>query len=494
MTIFDGVFPLGLGTNRFPIQGAEDEAGIEASAQLVADALEAGVNFIDSRGMAMEALRRAFCRTTKRPGVTLKTRLDIDRTSDDVLRRAEQCLKMMGIDKAAYFYVWSLFSIDEFRKIMEPGGLYDGARRLKDEGIVEHICCSTHAPPDDMLQLIRSGAFEALTISYSLVNALRLEKVLEEAAACHVGLAAMNPLGGGIIPKNESYFAFARGEDDRTTAEAAMRFVLARPEIQVVLSGVSSSAQLEQNLRSVQEPSREADAKRIERVSASIRSLRGFCTGCRYCAGCPAGIPVSEIMQSRNNLLFRADDTTYQAKSAETLEDIHFLSKLECDFSVLFDTPDNPCTRCGRCEAVCTQRLSIMGAVSDAYRRAERSHFSVSARKERLDKLLNGHGYRSVGIYPGGIYSQAVLKAYRSCFGEIPFQVTVFDSNPSVWNTVDGGFPVHSPSDIEKIRPDCILVTSYKYKEEIYAAISHYEEDGIHIEKLHEDRDVPWLF
>ncbi|MBR1494050.1 MAG: aldo/keto reductase [Acidaminococcaceae bacterium] len=499
MTVFDGIYPLGLGTNRFPVRGADDEAGIEEAVELVVSALDAGVNFVDvthtySRGMAMEVLRRAFLRTEKRPGLTLKTRLDIDKTADSVLRRAEQCLKSMGVTKAKYFYVWSLFSLDEFHKIMAPGGLYEGARRLKDEGIVEHICCSTHARPEDMVKLIQSGAFEALTISYSLTNATRLDEVLKAAAEYRVGLAAMNPLGGGIIPRNADFFSFARNTEDRSSAEAALRFVLARPEIQLVLSGVSSRTELEENIRSVEERSSEPDADRVQRVVASIRKLDHFCTGCRYCGGCPVGIPVSDIMQCRNNLLFKADDTTYQAKTPETLENIHLLSKLECDFSVLFETPVNPCIHCGKCEKACTQRLNIVEAIADTYRRAGESGFSVAARKERLDQILNHKRYRKVGFYPGGIYTQTVLKAYRDFFGDPPFQLVLFDGNPAVWGTMDDGIPICAPSDILEELPDCIVITSYKFKEEIFDSISHFEDHGIHIVKLHGDQDIPWLF
>jgi len=498
MTIFNNIFPLGLGTNRLPVLGANDEEGLERSTELVVHALEAGVNFVDvthtySRGMAMEVLRRAFLRSTKRPGVTIKTRLDLDKTADDVLRRAEHCLKSMGLTRAKYFYVWSLFSIDEFNKIMTPGGLYEGARRLKDEGIVEHICCSTHAKPEDIIKILESGAFEAATISYNIISALRFEKVLQTAWEHNIGLAAMNPLGGGVIPRNADYFSFACNEEEKNTNQAALRFIQSRREVQIILSGVSSEAELNANLEAVRCRTSETDSDRVSRVSEKIRKLDSFCTGCRYCDGCPKGIPTSDIMQARNNLLFHADDTTYQAKTQETLENIHVLTRLECDFSVLFDTPENPCIRCGKCEKVCTQRLPIMDAVADTYRRAKSSRFSLSARRERLDALLNNNGYQRVAFYPGGVYTQSVIKVYRELFGNPSFIIDIFDSNPSVWGTIDGGISVHNPAEIPVIKPDCIVVTSYKYKEEIYNSIRHFEDDGIRIVKLHTDLDVPWL-
>ena len=135
-----------------------------------------------------------------------------------------------------------------------------------------------------------------------------------------------------------------------------------------------------------------------------------------------------------------------------------------------------------------------MDAMKDTYQRAGRSGFSVQARRQRLDALFNGHGYRKVGMYPGGIYTQSVLRAYSDFFGNPDFEICIFDGNPAVWGTVDAGHTVYSPADISKEKPDCIVITSYKFKNEIYDSICKYEAEGIVIVKLHPDTDVPWLF
>lgn len=499
MTIFDNVFPLGLGTGRLPIQNSNDEEGIERSVKLVLHALDAGVNFIDTahtyaRGMSLEVLRRTFQRTSKRPGVTIKVRLDLDKTFDGVMRRTEQCLKSMGLSKTKYLYIWSLFSLDEFYQTMAPGGLYEAAQRLKDEGMVEHICCSLHAPPNEAVKIIESNAFEAATISYSLLNALSMECVLQAANEHHVGLAAMNPLGGGIIPTNDQFFSFAQINQEESAVQAAMRFVQARSEIQVMLSGVTSQSELDFNLKTLQDSTYEERTKRISYVSKKIQQLENFCTGCNYCAGCPENIPISSIMQSRNTLLFNQKDNRYTNKTIETQENIQIMGKLERDYSILFESTQNPCIRCGRCEKVCTQHLNIMDAVLNTYQRAAHSSFSLNARKMRLDILLNRPKYKKVGFYPGGMCTQWMLRFYRQFFKQPDFDMVIFDSNPAVWGTMDGGIPVYSPKEILKIKPECIIVTSFNYRDEIYSAIKKYKSNGISIECLYNDNDVPWLY
>ena len=38
-----------------------------------------------------------------------------------------------------------------------------------------------------------------------------------------------------------------------------------------------------------------------------------------------------------------------------------------------------------------------------------------------------------------------------------------------------------------------MIITSYKFKDEIYEAIRQYEDEGIRIVKLYEDHELPWL-
>lgn len=498
MTIFDHVFPLGLGTNRFPVKSALDEDGIDTSAQIVAEAIKSGVDFIDvahtySRGTALEVLRRAFRQTGNFEGVTIKTRLNLDKTGDDVRRRAEGNLRSLGLSRTKYFYCWSVMSYEEFEALFKKDGIYEGAVKLKDEGIVDHLCFSVHAPADDILKMLRSRAFEAVTISFSLLNSLRCGEILKTAAELGIGVAAMNPLGGGIIPNNAEYFSFAQSKEDDTIAEAALRYVLSHKDIQIVLSGVSSKEELKENLGVVMSVPAEPPEERIARVNAHIQQLENFCTGCGYCAGCPKGIPISAIMQCRNYLAFGSKDPNYAFASETVQENIFALGKLEQEYSVLFETAENPCVRCGKCERVCTQRLDIMAAVSDTYSRARYSNFSRQARIARLNESIDNSEEHIVGMYPSGITSLAVRRFYEENIGKLNCRLVLFDSNPASWGQEEDGIRIYAPEDIQKLKPSVIIITSYKFKKEIYEAIKRYEADGIRIVLLCEDNELPWL-
>ncbi|GHV53415.1 hypothetical protein FACS1894216_11370 [Synergistales bacterium] len=496
LTAFDNYFTLGLGTSRFPISGPNDIAGIDKSVDLVCHALERGVNYIDtsyiySAGMAQTVLKEAFARTKKQVGVTVKVMHDMDKTSDDARRRVELQLKAMGIEKAAFFTCWTVLNFTEFEEIMQKGGVYEGAVKLRDEGLIEHICFSAHASPEDIVKIIESGAFEGVTVSYSLLNAAHMQSVLEAAQRKNIGVAVMNPLGGGMIAQNADYFSFARSNGDSSTVHAALRFANAHPAVKIVLAGVNTIEEFDDSLGAMTDRSDEPDESRLSRVMRSTADLKDSCTGCKYCEGCPKGIPTSLIMQKRNNLLFKTEEA-WNRTNPELARNIRLFRCHTGDW--MPDSPVNPCERCKKCESRCTQKLSIVDSIEDFYNRADAAGFTLSSRKSRLEELLQGKGYGKAGLYPNGGFANLVRAMYADAFGEPEFEWLQFNSDPKMWGEMSGGLPIHAPEEIASIKPDIIIVCTYKYDSEIYNNLCHYEADGIRIVKLHRDNDVPWVF
>lgn len=501
MSIFKNCFPLGLGTSRFPVSGPGDMAGMEKSVKLVLRALDAGVNYIDtahnySANMASAVLKEAFRQTNRPFSVTTKVQYGEDHTADDARRRVERHLEIMGLEKARDFVCWCIWSYADFLGIMQKGGIYEGALKLRDEGVIEHICCSLHAPPDEMIRIMESGAFEGVTVSYSLLNAAQMQPVLDAAKKRGIGVAVMNPLGGGLIAQNREYFSFACGEGDGgDTVCAALRFAKAHPAVDIVLNGVSSEEELAGSLSAFSAADPDPPQARVERVMKKVADLKGFCTGCKYCGGCPRGIPTYALMQARNALLFAPTASYYNRQGPdELLYNLQIFRKLCYDDGWLPASGENPCTQCGRCGAACTQKLDVMQGVADVYRRANAVGYTIEARKERLRTLLYGKGYRRVGLYPSGKFASTVMELYQSTFGEPEFEWLAFNGDARLRGLPADGLTVHHPDEIPGLRPDMILICSYRFEKDIAAALRPYQEQGVILEALHQGHEVPWVF
>lgn len=496
MNFYEGIFPIGLGTNHLPIQGAGDTAGIEKSAKLVLTAIENGVNYIDtahiySKGMAHQALKLAFKQTKQPYNVTLKSGYYMHKNADGARRQSEASLEEMGISKASFFVCWSIKSFTEFQHIMGKNGIYEAALKLRGEGLIEHIIFSTHAPVPDILKILNSKVFEGVVISFSVLNSTVMLPVLETADRLGVGVIAMNPLGGGIIPQNKEYFKFLTGSEKESTVQAALRYVSAHPAIKVSLIGPSNIYELNENLTALD--SDYTEINRVSRVNSLIRVQHGFCTGCGYCKDCPSGTDIPAFMQSRNALLFNPVKA-YNRSDTEVLRNIQLFKRLYMDFDILPETDENPCIGCGQCEKKCTQSLEIMNALDDFYRRVKESSFSQKARKERLAELFMEKPYKKVGFYPSGGYTIEVLKMYKEFFGEPEFECVLFDSNPSQWGKFVDGIKIFNPDEINLLNLDAIIVSNFIYTDEIYHKLQHHQINGLEIYELHEANDVPWVF
>ena len=134
-------------------------------------------------------------------------------------------------------------------------------------------------------------------------------------------------------------------------ASYAIRFAAGFPGVMMVLSGMSSLEQLQDNTAYMQDfrPLSEEEESLIEEaVSAINAEIEIPCTGCSYCtAGCPMDIPIPRYFS-----LYNTDkkeirqDWTPQHEYYERLTTQHAKA--------------SDCIACGQCESICPQHLSVI--------------------------------------------------------------------------------------------------------------------------------------
>lgn len=492
---------LGAGTTRFPSADLRDAEGLDRCAALLARAVRYGVNYIDNafsyaEGHSEEIVARLL-RLVPRESVhiAVKSNSGSDPTADDVLRRVEGGLRRTGAAYFDFLYLWSVLDADQLSFLLRPGGPYEGALEAKKRGWVRHLLVSSHAPARDAEQIVDCGAFEGILLSYNLMSRTETGPVIDRAAARGMGVLIMNPLGGGILPQNETLFSGARLPGDASTAEAALRFAASRAGVTCVLAGLSGARDLDQAIHAFDgwEPD-DAERNAREKAASSAASLPGLCTGCGYCrSACPLGLPIPEWMQSYHQKLLRLPRELYGLTEPEEIERAAVLGRLIQGFSILPASGESPCVGCGKCASVCTQHLPIPQRITELYSMIRASHASEADRRERLSSLLRGRGFRRVAFWPASGTTSFVLREYRRLFGEPDFEPLFFDSSPAA-GTLDGQ-PVYGPQDLARLRPDCVLVASFRFRKVICEAVEPLVRPlGIPLLCLHQDGDAPWVF
>ena len=489
------VSAVGMGTSRFSLQQVQTVEGIEQCAQIIIQAAHAGVNFFDSAttysaGYCEEILRLALPHIKSEYHICGKSSCYEQKNKDAFLRHIESSLKNIGIAHFDFYYMWNVKSWEQFEFMMSSGGPYEGALEAKRQGLIRHICFSSHAPVRDAIKIIESGMFEGITVSYSLLNAHENEPVLRAAQKNGLGVSIMNPLGGGIIPQNRSLFQTCILPDDKSVVDAALKFVYADPAVSTIMCGIRTQEELDSDVSSLNLPDSHASSKRFQSLQ-NLRYFPSFCTGCNYCKDCPSNIPVSKLMSAYNQTKFNSNTCFFNRNSTELIKYINFFKQLDGIYT--FETSENPCIKCKKCERICTQHLPITKTLDEIYHWVNKTCSSVADRKERLRSLLSA-SYKRVGFYTAGFYTSFVINMYKNFFGDLPFEVYVFDSNPQKWGQPYlESLSIRSPADIPKAQLDVVLISNYIHSDSIYKELtSQFPTENI--QKLHQESDVPWTF
>lgn len=341
---------IGFGGMRF--DDIDDE---ESCAALVQAAYERGINYFDTApgyffGKSEERFGLAFSQMKKtraeRPFyVSSKTTAA---EPDQVRRDLERSLERMGLDSLDFYHVWWVVRPDAYFERKARGAL-DAFAALKEEGLIKHVMLSSHMSGAESEEVLADYAFDGVLIGYSAMNFTYRQRTLEAAAREGRGVVVMNPLGGGIIPQHAERFDFLRTKEDESVVEAALRFLLATPDIHVVLVGFGNGRDLAEAIAAVDgfEGVSAAEMARIRQ--RLVTAFDQMCTGCAYCDSCPEGLPIPRLMQSFNERLFSDEPK----KVVNAMRFAHAIY------------PDGHrverCTECGECEEACTQSLPIIG-------------------------------------------------------------------------------------------------------------------------------------
>lgn len=339
---------LGFGGMRFP----EDE---DLAAELVRYANKCGVNYFDTapgycKDRSEYIMGKAF---TDMPGefyVSTKSSATDDPTADDVRRRIEESLKRLNVSKINFYNMWCILDLNKYEKVICKGGPLEGAMKAKEEGLIEHVCFTTHANGEEIAKMINDDYFEAVTLGYNIINFPFRERGLEAAYEKGVPVVTMNPIGGGIIAKNLDYFKFLVKRNGETPIQAALRFNAEHKAINVVLSGINNIKEIDENVAAVENIEKLSD-EQLKDIKRNIsESLNGICTGCGYCMNCPSEVKITDYMGLYNEYILLGDESIKEAK-----EFLKYRGRLDEYIGNI-----RKCLKCGACEAACTQKLNII--------------------------------------------------------------------------------------------------------------------------------------
>jgi len=336
---------LGFGGMRF--QNIDDT---EECVRIMVKAAEGGVTYFDTApgyfGVKSELVFGKGLAELRRKKLPYYVATKTFKSSEDSIRREiDDQLKRMDVEAIDFYHIWCITSLDSWEARKKDGAL-NVFRKLKEEGLIKHICVSSHLIQDEINTLLMEGVFEGVLFGYSAYNFKTREKAFNAIRAKKLGAVIMNPLGGGIIPEHPELFGFI-SRPGESAVEAALRFLWDHNDISVTLVGFRSEQDVAEALAAMEgyKPRTEAELAAVKENAAI--SLEGICTGCAYCDECPQDIPIPKYMDAYNQKLLNPKG------------DGDLLERLAMHWEI---PPEGAgkCVECGQCESACTQHLPIV--------------------------------------------------------------------------------------------------------------------------------------
>ena len=241
----------------------------------------------------------------------------------------------------------------------EKYGIYTYLKAQRDAGRIRHLGFSAHGSYDVMKRFLEAYGkdmeFCQIQLNYLDWDFQDAKKKVELLKEYNLPVWVMEPLRGGklasLAEEDEAKLKALRPEE--SIPAWAFRFLQSIPEVTMVLSGMSSMKQMQENIETFGEekPLTDKEMETLLTIAGEMTKKTALpCTACHYCVShCPQGLDIPEILALYNEHCFTEGGFIAPMAMASWKKE-----KLP-----------SACIGCRSCEAVCPQQIKISEAMSD---------------------------------------------------------------------------------------------------------------------------------
>ena len=346
---------LGFGCMRFPMDEIDGKwiVNQEQAEEMVKRAFELGVNYYDTalfylREQGEIALGKALKGFRDKVIVATKVAKDgLDKYGG--LRGAlETQLKRLDTDYIDFYHFHGA-NYENLMKTDDEFHWINGALRAKTEGLIKHLSFSFHGEPESLIRNVDTGLFSSVLCQYNVLDR-KNEEAIAYAKSKGLGVVVMGPLVGGKIANAPPSWAEEAGLTASSSAEMGLRFVLANPNIDCALSGMTTLDMVEENAKTASNTAllSEEEMANIRKLVVDKEKLADlYCTSCGYCLPCPKGVSIEWVFDAYS---------TYKVYGALEWAKEEYREMKRRNPK---NTAEN-CVQCGACEKKCPQNIKIM--------------------------------------------------------------------------------------------------------------------------------------
>ena len=307
----------GFGCMRLPMIG--EDVDMEQTKQMVDCFLEQGFNYFDTahgylQGKSELALKECLTSRYPREDYVLTDKLSGSyfKKEEDIRPFFESQLAACGVDYFD-FYLMHSQSTTNYQHFRDCRA-YETAFALKAEGKVRHVGISFHDRAAVLEQILTDyPAIEVVQIQFNYLDyddvAVQSRKCYEVCRRHGKPVLVMEPVkGGSLVNLPDDAKAVLDALHGGSPASYAIRFAAGFPGMLMVLSGMSSMEQVEDNTAYMQDmkPLTEKEqAITLHAKEAYRRVWKYNCADFDKLDDNAAGVPISGIIRAYNSLLIQ---------------------------------------------------------------------------------------------------------------------------------------------------------------------------------------------
>lgn len=310
-----------LGFGGIPIQRISEEDAIS----IVRRCFELGMNYYDTaRGYSNSEERIGIALEDVREKVYLATKSH-QRTAEGINKEFSTSIKNLRTHYVDVYQLHNIGNEEQWKQVQADGGALEAVYELKEQEKINHISVTSHSP-DLVVEMIKTGHFSTVMIPYNYLTPKPADELLPLCQKLDVGTIIMKPFGGGAF----------------SNANTALKYVYNNPDTDIVIPGVCSIAEVDENWN-VWQGDLSISKEEYELIEKDKKILGDqFCRSCNYCQPCPQEIPISTILRTETQVLRRMGWSAGRVKMVKAAKE-----KLDT------------CIHCGLCESRCPYNLPI---------------------------------------------------------------------------------------------------------------------------------------
>lgn len=361
---------LGMGAMRLPVkEGVYAAIDEEEVKRMVAYAMKKGINYYDTawgyHDGQSEVVMGNVLSTYKRESYYLATKFPgYDPANwDKVEVIFEEQLKKCKTDYFDFYLIHNVCEMNIDAYLNPEYKIFDYLKKQKEAGRIRHLGFSVHGSLAVMKRFLDAygedlefGQIQMNYLDWSFQDAKGKADLLKQF---DIPIWVMEPLRGGSLSKLASEYEerLTMLRPEEKTPAWGFRFLQSIPEVTVILSGMSTYEQLEENIVTFEEerPLTQDERKCLLKIADEMLVKKTVpCTACRYCTShCPMELDIPRLIGLYNEY---------------TVTGGGFIAPM-----VVGVLPENKrpsaCIGCKSCEQVCPQQIQIsvfMKEFSDA--------------------------------------------------------------------------------------------------------------------------------